>query len=52
MAASTLRPLSRACGGRIGVGALPATGFVERAPTRLALLGTLPRKRERVEVTL
>jgi hypothetical protein len=27
-----------------------AMGFVERAPTRLASLGTLPRKRER-EVT-
>ena len=29
------------------MGALSAIGFVERAPTRLALLGTLPRKRER-----
>jgi hypothetical protein len=31
------------------VGALAALGFAERAPTRLALLGTLPRKREREE---
>jgi len=30
------------------VGVLSASGFAERAPTRLALLGTLPRKRERV----
>ena len=29
------------------MGALSAAGFAERAPTRLALLGTLPRKRER-----
>jgi hypothetical protein len=29
------------------VGALSATDFAERTPTRLALLGTLPRKRER-----
>ena len=27
-------------------------GFAERAPTRLALLGTLPRKREREEKSL
>jgi hypothetical protein len=33
----------------VGVGALSAIGFAERAPTRLALLGTLPRKREREE---
>src|SRR5436305_661857 len=33
--------------GRVGVGALSAMGFVEATPTRLALLGTLPRKRER-----
>jgi len=33
--------------GRVGVGALATTGFAEAAPTRLALLGTLPRKRER-----
>jgi hypothetical protein len=31
------------------VGALSASGLVERAPTRLALLGTLPGKREREE---
>src|SRR5258708_39770013 len=30
--------------GRAGVGALAAAGLAERAPTRLALLGTLPRK--------
>jgi hypothetical protein len=29
------------------LGALSALGLAERAPTRLALLGTLPRKRER-----
>ena len=29
------------------MGALATTGFAEAAPTRLALLGTLPRKRER-----
>jgi hypothetical protein len=29
------------------VGARAALGLAERAPTRLALLGTLPRKRER-----
>ena len=29
------------------MGALSAVGFTEAAPTRLALLGTLPRKRER-----
>ena len=28
-------------------GTRSAMGFAERAPTRLALLGTLPRKRER-----
>jgi hypothetical protein len=33
--------------GRVGVAALAAAGFAEAAPTRLALLGTLPRKRER-----
>jgi hypothetical protein len=34
--------------GRVGAGALSAMGFAERAPTRLALLGTLPREaRER-----
>jgi hypothetical protein len=33
--------------GRVGVGARAALGLAERAPTRLALLGTLPRKRER-----
>ena len=42
-------PLSRSLRGRVGVGALAALGFAERAPTRLALLGTLPRKREREE---
>ncbi len=42
----TVRPVSR-LRGRAGVGALSAMGFAERAPTRLALLGTLPRKRER-----
>ena len=54
-----VRPLSRACGGRVGVEALAALGLAERAPTRLAefiigrrfaptrWLGTLPRKRER-----
>jgi hypothetical protein len=31
------------------VGALSALGFAERAPTGLALLGTLPRKREMEE---
>ena len=31
------------------MGALAALGLAERAPTRLALLGTLPRKREREE---
>jgi hypothetical protein len=31
------------------VGALAALGFAERAPTRLALLGTLPRKRRKRE---
>src|SRR5476651_914032 len=36
--------------GRVGVGALSAMGFAERAPTRLASLGTLPRKREREEL--
>jgi len=46
-AASEVRPLSRLRGGRVGVGALSALGFAERTPTRLALLGTLPRKRER-----
>src|SRR5437762_11370708 len=34
----TVRPLSRACGG-----VLSASGLAEAAPTRLALLGTLPR---------
>jgi hypothetical protein len=29
------------------VGARAAMGLAERTPTRLALLGTLPRKRER-----
>jgi hypothetical protein len=43
-----VRPLSR-LRGRAGVGALAATEFAEAAPTRLALLGTLPRKREREE---
>jgi hypothetical protein len=43
-----MRPLSR-LRGRAGVGALSAAGLLERAPTRLALLGTLPRKREREE---
>ena len=28
-------------------GGLSAMGYAEAAPTRLALLGTLPRKRER-----
>src|SRR5882757_8006088 len=41
-----VRP-SPACGGGLGVGAPSAMGFAERAPTRLASLGTLPRKRER-----
>src|SRR5713226_2059970 len=40
------RPLSRLLG-RVGVGALSAVGFAEAAPPRLALLGALPRKRER-----
>lgn len=31
------------------VGALSAMGLAERTPTRLASLGTLPRKREREE---
>jgi len=35
--------------GRVGVGVLSASGLAEAAPTRLALLGTLPRKREREE---
>jgi hypothetical protein len=35
--------------GRVGVGALSAWESAEAAPTRLALLGTLPRKREREE---
>jgi hypothetical protein len=42
---SVCRSLSR-LRGRVG-GALSALGLAERAPTRLALLGTLPRKRER-----
>ena len=42
------RPLPR-LRGRVGVGALSASGLVESAPTRLASLGTLPRKREREE---
>jgi hypothetical protein len=44
-------PLSR-LRGRAGVGVLSAMEFAEAAPTRLALLGTLPRKRERVEFTV
>jgi hypothetical protein len=43
-----VRSLSRLRGGA-GVGALSAREYVEAAPTRLALLGTLPRKREREE---
>src|SRR5204863_7292789 len=35
--------------GRVGVGVLSASGLAEAAPTRLALLGTLPRKPERAE---
>ena len=31
------------------MGVLSASGLAEAAPTRLALLGTLPRKREREE---
>jgi hypothetical protein len=46
---STLRPLSRPLRGRVGVEALSAAGLAEATPTRLALLGTLPRKREREE---
>jgi hypothetical protein len=44
-----VRSLSR-LRGRVGVGALSALGLAERAPTRLALLGTLPRKREREKI--
>src|SRR6202165_4686613 len=40
-----VRPLSR-LRERVGVGALSAFGLAERAPTRLGLLGPLPRKRE------
>ncbi|SHK30652.1 hypothetical protein SAMN05444159_2951 [Bradyrhizobium lablabi] len=50
MAASAPHPRcapSLALAGEGWGGALAAMGFAERAPTRLALLGTLPRKRER-----
>jgi hypothetical protein len=50
-ATPTALPLPR-LRGRIGVEALSALEFAERAPTRLALLGTLHRKREREEETL
>jgi len=47
--AAAVRSLSR-LRGRVGVGALSTMGFAEATPTRLALLGTLPRKREREAV--